>query len=65
MRDDMVFQPRPENEQFQMIMRTKWLLEYIAEKAMQKQRLTPEMRHILDEDNSAVESEFHRNCSLL
>jgi hypothetical protein len=29
-------------------MKTKYLLEYIAEQSMQKQQLKPEMRHVLD-----------------
>jgi hypothetical protein len=63
MQDNMVFDPYHKNGRFQMIMRTKWLLEYIAEKAMQKQRLAPELRHVLDTDTPVTESEFHRNCS--
>jgi hypothetical protein len=48
MDDNMLFERGHKDLRFQMIMRTKYLLEYIAEQAMQKQRLKPEMRHILD-----------------
>jgi hypothetical protein len=52
MQDDMLFEPGLENGRFQMIMRTKWLLEYIAERTMERKRLP-------------VESKFHRNSSVL
>lgn len=35
--DDMIFQSNHVSEQFQMIMRTKWLLEHIAAQAMRRQ----------------------------
>ncbi len=48
MDDNMLFERGHKDLRFQMIMKTKYLLEYIAEQAMQKQRLKPEMRHILN-----------------
>jgi hypothetical protein len=65
MPDDMVFESRLKEQRFQMIMRTKWLLEYIAERTIQKRRLNPEILHALDIDTSIEEGEFHQNSSIL
>jgi hypothetical protein len=61
MEDDMVFQPAHQNSQFQMSMRTKWLLlEHIAaQKVMPKEQLKPEIEH--ESDLGSSEGEFHRN----
>jgi len=48
MNNNMLFEQRHKDMRFQMIMKTKYLLEYIAEQSMQKQQLKPEMRHVLD-----------------
>ncbi len=61
----MLFEPGLENGRFQMIMRTQWLLEYIAERAMERKRLQSKMRPVLDTGNPAVESKFNRNSSVL
>jgi hypothetical protein len=58
MEDYMLFERKHEHLPFQMIMKTKWLLEYIAEQTMHKQRLKPEMRHVLDTYTPIVEGEF-------
>ncbi|CAF2934828.1 unnamed protein product [Rotaria sp. Silwood2] len=55
MKDDMLFEERHKNGPFQMIMRTKWLLEYIAEQTMHKKQLEPNMRQLLDTDIPTVE----------
>ena len=49
MEDHMYFEYGHRDFRFQMLMKTKWLLEYIAEQTMQRQRLKPEARHTLDE----------------
>lgn len=48
MENYMLFEREHRNLQFQMLMKTKDLLLYIAEQSMQKQRLTPEKRHVLN-----------------
>ncbi len=61
----MLFETGLENGQFQMIMKTKWLLEHIAEQTMGRKRLLPDMRPVLDTGNPTIESKFHRNSSVL
>ncbi len=48
MENNILFEQKHKDMRFQMIMKTIYLLEYIAEQAMQKERLKPEMRHVLD-----------------
>jgi small GTP-binding protein len=58
MENNIPFRSELQNSRFQMIMKTKWLLEHIAEQAMQKERLKPEMRKVLDEYTPHVESKL-------
>jgi hypothetical protein len=58
MEDDRTFKNDHRNSRFQMIMKTKWLLEYIAEQTMQKQRLQSEIRKELDTCTPYVASKF-------
>lgn len=56
MEDDWLFKIEDKNSRFQMIMKTKYLLEFIAEQSIQKQHLKPEMRHILNTYTPNTES---------
>ena len=56
MENSSLFRKEHKNSRFQMIMKTKYLLEFIAEQAMQKQRLEPEIRQVLSKSTSNTES---------
>jgi len=56
MENSSLFRKEHKNSRFQMIMKTKYLLEFIAEQAMQKQRLEPEIRQVLSTSTSNTES---------
>jgi hypothetical protein len=60
MADNMVFELTHENQKFQLIMRTKWILEYIAEQTMQRQRMKPEIRQMLDMDTPVTEGIYSK-----
>lgn len=64
MQDDIVFDPRLVHERFQMIMRTKWLLQYIAERTMLKQQFKLEKNDTSDSHTSEREGEFYRSYFL-
>ncbi|CAF0882194.1 unnamed protein product [Adineta ricciae] len=53
--DDMVFEPSHASEQFQMIMRTKWLLEHIAAQAMRRQGIKPVETKEIQAEATAVD----------
>ncbi|UJR20595.1 hypothetical protein I4U23_023720 [Adineta vaga] len=57
MLNDMIFEPRHENQKFEMILKTKWLLERIAERSIQKERLQSKIRDELEEDDTVIEEE--------
>jgi predicted XRE-type DNA-binding protein len=48
MEDDWTFKRDLQDSRFQMFMKTKWLLEHIAEHTMQKQLLQQEIGEELD-----------------
>ena len=58
MEDHSVYKSNHRDSRFQMMMKTKWLLEYIAEQTMQKQRLHQEIREELDASIPYTESKF-------
>ena len=60
MGDDTFFERDHQSFRLQMIMKTPFLLEYIAEQAMQRQKLKPEMRHILDTPDTERNDFFKR-----
>ena len=56
MADDMTFDQSFKSTQFQMFMKTKWLLEHIAEQAMHKKQLKEDVIEELEIETSQVES---------
>lgn len=55
MDENMLFEGDLKNARFQMFMKTKWLLEHIAEQAIHKKRLDHQEREELDTRTSQIE----------
>lgn len=54
--DDATFDESLKYARFQMFMKTKWLMEHIAEQAIQKKQLKEDVREELEIESSQIES---------